>query len=92
MSDEAMALLMTKMGQTARPHGFRTSLRSWAADTGQSFDVAEMGLGHKQGNKVERTYQRSDLLERRQILMQRWADVVTGKGGADVVTLSGASL
>jgi len=31
-------------------------------------------LSHVTGSKVERAYNRSDYLERRRTLMQRWAD------------------
>jgi len=45
-------------------------------------------LGHILGNKVERSYARSDLLDQRRILMQRWADFVTG-AEAKVIPLRG---
>jgi hypothetical protein len=50
--------------------------------------VAETVLGHVAGSKVVRAYRRSDFLEQRRALMERWADHVTGKGGA-VVKLAG---
>lgn len=58
------------------PHGCRASFRSWAAETGIEREVAEAALGHVAG-KVERAYQRSDLLERRRVVMQLWADALT---------------
>ncbi|EAQ45164.1 putative integrase dna protein [Roseobacter sp. MED193] len=57
----------------------RTSFRTWVQDSdAASYDVAETALAHIIGGKVERAYARSDLLDRRRILMQKWADFVTG--------------
>ncbi|WP_367647177.1 tyrosine-type recombinase/integrase [Ruegeria arenilitoris] len=89
ISDMTMSKFMKDRGMTARPHGFRSSLRTWAEETGQPFEVAETALGHVVGNMVERVYRRSDLIERRRPFMAAWADYVTGKGAADVVPLSG---
>jgi integrase len=59
----------------AVPHGFRTSLRTWAAEqTSYPHAVCEMALAHQVGSAVERSYARSDLFERRRDLMQAWAD------------------
>lgn len=70
---------MNKLGQIGRPHGFRTSFRTWVQDTqAASYEVAETALGHVIGGRVERSYARSDLLEQRRTLMQRWCDYVTG--------------
>ena len=87
ISDMTMSKHMRDRGMSARPHGFRSSLRTWAEETGQPFEVAETALGHVVGNQVERAYQRSDLIERRSPFMAAWADHVTGKGGADVVRI-----
>ena len=38
----------------------------------------EMSLAHKVGSDVERAYARSDLLDRRRSLMERWSHFVTG--------------
>lgn len=90
ISDMTMSKHMKDRGMTARPHGFRSSLRTWAEDTGQPFEVAETALGHVIGNQVERAYQRSDLLEKRAAMMASWADLVTGRTAAKLVKLSEA--
>ena len=61
-------------GVEASVHGFRTSFRSWAAETGQRWDAAETCLAHAIGSDVERSYQRSDLLEARRPIMEAWGD------------------
>ena len=45
-----------------------------------------MSLSHKVGNNVERAYARSDLLERRRVLMERWSQYVAG-GGSEIVRI-----
>ena len=59
----------------AVPHGFRSSFRDWAAEeTDHPREVIEAALVHVVRNKVEVAYARSDLFERRRILMDDWAD------------------
>ncbi|SDJ02078.1 hypothetical protein SAMN04488026_101095 [Aliiruegeria lutimaris] len=90
ISDMTMSKHMRDRGMSARPHGFRSSLRTWAEETGQPFEVAETALGHVIGNAVERAYQRSDLIEKRRPFMASWADHVTGKATSSVVKLNEA--
>lgn len=79
LSDATMSRLMARRGLEARPHGFRSSLRTWIAEcTDTPFDVAETVLAHQTLNSVQRAYQRSDHLERRMELTARWADFVSG--------------
>lgn len=65
-------------GQTAVPHGFRSTFRDWAAEN-TSFEniVVEQALAHTIGNAVEAAYRRGDLLERRRELMEAWGSYVT---------------
>ena len=78
ISDAAMAKYLDRLGLDYRPHGFRSSFRVWAEETGQDWSLAEVALAHSVGSKVHRAYQRSDLLDRRRDLMALWASVVTG--------------
>ncbi len=78
ISDMTLTAVMRRRGLEARPHGFRSSLRSWIADATETpFEVAEAVLAHKVGNSVSQAYQRSNLLEKRRALMKRWAGFVT---------------
>lgn len=83
--DRLLRQRMQVEGATA--HGFRTSFRSWCGDQGVDREVAELNLAHRIGNEVEQAYSRSDLIERRRVVMARWADHVTGAAGAKVVQL-----
>jgi integrase len=89
VSDRALELYLDRLGETGRPHGFRTSFRTWVQDTDAcGFEVAETVLAHTIGGKVERTYARSDLLERRALVMDAWARFVTGQE-QNVVSING---
>ena len=89
ISDMATGMLMRRAGLAYRPHGFRSSFRDWAEHIGADFTAAEMCLAHVVGGKVERAYRRDDLLEKRRILLQRWADHCVGKSTATILTLAG---
>lgn len=83
LSDMALSQHMRRRGLEAKPHGFRTSLRTWLSEcTNAPHEVAEAVIAHKADSSVVRAYRRTDWLEQRQVLLQRWADHVTGKGGA----------
>ena len=78
LSNMAMLQLMRRLDVSAVPHGFRSSFRDWCAET-QSVphEVSEMALAHAVGSKVELAYRRSDMVERRRELAQRWAKFCT---------------
>ena len=57
-------------------HGLRASFRSWCSDSGVDHAAAELALGHVIGSATVAAYARSDLLEARRALMQRWADYI----------------
>jgi integrase len=69
----------------ATVHGFRSSFRDWAAESGYSREVAERALAHAVANKVEAAYNRTDLLEQRRAMMATWADFVGGGASAGKV-------
>jgi integrase len=90
ITDQALNKKLRKMHVAATVHGFRTSFRSWVQDTDAcAWEVAETILGHQVGGRVERSYARSDLLERRAPVMEAWARFVTGAESADVVPIRG---
>ena len=80
ISDATMARLMERRELEARPHGFRSSIRDWCAEmTDVPREVAEAVLGHVTGGKVELAYRRTDYLDQRRVLMERWAAHVRGE-------------
>ena len=60
-------------------HGFRSSFRVWAAEQNNYDRLAvEFSLAHQLKDSVEAAYLRSNLIEKRKILMQDWADYCFG--------------
>ncbi|MFM0614492.1 tyrosine-type recombinase/integrase [Paraburkholderia nemoris] len=66
-------------GRVATAHGFRSSFRDWASESGYARDLAERALAHAVSNKVEAAYHRTDLLEQRRPMMEAWASHVFSK-------------
>ena len=57
-------------------HGFRSTLSTWAAESGRDTAVTETALSHAVGTAVARAYQRSDLFDLRRELLSAWAAYV----------------
>lgn len=55
-------------------HGCRSTFRDWCAVNEVEHAVAEKALSHQWGTEVTNAYLRNDLLEKRRLLMQEWAD------------------
>ena len=72
LSDSTISKLIRENGIRAVPHGFRSSFRDWAGETGAAREVAEACLAHTVKG-VEGAYARSDLLQLRRDLMESWA-------------------
>jgi integrase len=90
ISDMTLSRHMERRGLEARPHGFRTSLRTWLAEaTDAPHEVAEAMLAHATDGGVVRAYRRTDWIVQRRMLAERWADHVTG-GAGQLVKLAGA--
>ncbi len=79
LSNMAMTMLLRDMGRAdISVHGFRSTFRTWAAETtGHPHDICEAALSHVVGDKTVAAYQHSDLLERRRELMTDWAKFLT---------------
>jgi integrase len=75
LSNMAMLELLRDLrGKGAAVHGFRSSLRDWAGnETNFPREIAEAALAHVVGDETERSYRRSDALEKRRKLMSAWA-------------------
>jgi integrase len=89
ISDMTMTAFMDRRGMKERPHGFRTSLRVWLAEaTNAPHDVAEMCISHMVGSKTVQAYKRTDFIEQRSVLMDRWGERVSIEGD-NVIPLNG---
>ena len=80
LSDMGHVELLRRLDIDAVPHGFRSSFRDWCIErTDTPWAVAEAALAHTVGNSTEAAYARSDLFERRRVLMEAWAGYLAGE-------------
>lgn len=92
LSDMAMLELLRRMGRDdVTVHGFRSTFRDWASElTDASNEVIEMALAHTIESKVEAAYRRGDLMLKRSLLMEEWAQFCGGaqtSGDGQVIEL-----
>ena len=57
-------------------HGIRSMGRTWMAEHGVDFAVAEASLAHVEHNAVVRAYSRTDYLEQRREVLEAWDEYV----------------
>jgi integrase len=75
-----------RSGRSITPHGFRATFRTWAEElTGFSHAVVEEAMGHQIGSAAERSYRRTDVLERRRELMEAWSSWCSPKAASNIV-------
>lgn len=53
-------------------HGFRSTFRVWAAENNLDHDASEFILSHQIGNRVTRSYYRTDLYHKRKEILTLW--------------------
>ena len=85
ISDATMSRIMERREMEARPHGFRSSLRTFLSemkDDRPPYEVAEMVLAHDIRTATQKAYDRTAWLDDRRVLAEKWADHVTGKAGS----------
>ena len=75
-SENFMYFAIKKFDQTITVHGLRACLGSWMAENSVRPQVADFVLAHQQA-ALDAAYQRSDLLEERREVLERWARYVT---------------
>ena len=91
LSNSTLSKLVRENGIAAVPHGFRSSFRDWASEqTNAPHAVMEAALAHTIPSAAERAYARSDLFEKRRVLMERWARYLQQAEG-EVVQISSAT-
>jgi len=87
LSNQAMLMIVRRMniGKIV-VHGFRSTIRDWMSETRDySHEVKEKVLGHKIANRVEAAYRRGELLEKRAMVMQDWANYCQSANGNKVL-------
>ena len=86
IGDNTVSKLLRDLGIEAVPHGFRSSFRDWAAECSDApREVCERALARVNSDRVEAAYRRTDLFERRRVLMEEWSGFVerTGESGEE---------
>lgn len=94
LTDMTITMLLRRLkaqsdteGRTATAHGFRSSFRDWCSENGYPRDLAERALAHTIQNKVEAAYHRTDLLEQRRPMMEKWAAYVCSTTSGSITDL-----
>lgn len=73
LSDMTMTKVLKDMGHTVTQHGFRATFRTWAQEhTNYPEEVPELALAHVNSDRTRAAYARSELLDKRRILMDQW--------------------
>lgn len=68
-----------RSSRPAVPHGIRSTFRDWAGRNAWPRELAEEALAHTVGDRVEASYAREHLAERRQPMMEAWSEFLEGK-------------
>lgn len=76
LSDMTLTAVLRRCGgEDFTVHGFRSSFRDWLAETtNYPNEACELALAHKISNKVEAAYRRGDMLDKRFLMMDEWAN------------------
>jgi integrase len=79
MSDMALTKVMRDAGLKYDAHGFRSAFRDWAAEKMPEIPdaVAEAALAHAVPDKVMRAYKRTQFLDMRRKLLEKWSEFLS---------------
>lgn len=81
LSEMAMSNVLKRLDWLGRTtvHGLRSTFRDWVSEQ-TNFDdrLAEIALAHQLSDRVQAAYNRSDLFEKRRVMMSRWAEFLVG--------------
>jgi hypothetical protein len=94
LSDMSLSAVLRRMKVDAVPHGIaRSTFRDWGSErTNFPSEMLEMALAHTVSDKVEATYRRGDLFDKRRALMETWATFLAAPAaGGNVTAIRGAA-
>lgn len=73
LSDMTLTKVLKDMGHQVTQHGFRATFRTWAQEhTNYAEEVCELALAHVNSDRTRAAYARSELIEKRRLLMADW--------------------
>ena len=85
MAGQRLTELLRNLHVQTVPHGFRSSIRTWAAEeTSLPEPAAEMLLAHTPDPAVVTAYRTTNFLKHRKPAMQEWADFLTKTMGPTI--------
>jgi integrase len=89
LSNMALEMTMRRLGAGEfTPHGMRSSFRDWATEIEKvEYATAERCLAHAVGSDAALAYDRSDRLELRRPVMERWSQFVVPPPSDNVIEL-----
>jgi integrase len=77
LSDMSLTAVLRRMKVPFHVHGFRSSFKDWSVElTEYPNEMSELQLAHSVGNKVEQSYRRSTMVERRRKMMEAWSKYI----------------
>lgn len=83
LNENALRLALRSIGvadEQGTVHGFRTTLKVWGAETKEYPDeLTEMVLAHAIKGQTKQAYFRTDLFEKRRVVMNEWAEFCLSK-------------
>ena len=74
LSDNTLSKMLRELKIESVPHGYRSSFRNWCAENNFDREIAEQALAHVIKNRTEAAYLRSDILDLRRDLMDKWGN------------------
>ncbi|WP_146003569.1 tyrosine-type recombinase/integrase [Kineobactrum sediminis] len=97
LSDVTLVKVAKDMGHAVTQHGFRSSFRTWAQEhTTYADEVCELALAHVNSDASRAAYARSELIDKRRLLMNDWEQFckygLPEDTGDNVVAMAGKRL
>jgi integrase len=83
LSDSTFSKLMRDARLAGTPHGFRSAFKDWASEMGIRDEVSEAALAHADRDRVRAAYLRTQFMQERISVMERWAQHVCGAALTD---------
>lgn len=72
-SNNFLSALLKRMDYPITAHGFRSTFKDWAREnTAYADEVSELALAHVNNDATRAAYARSELIEKRRLLMSEW--------------------
>lgn len=72
-SDNYLRSVLARMGINATVHGFRSVFKDWCREyTAYADEVSELALAHVNSDATRAAYARSELIDKRRLLMADW--------------------